>query len=202
VLFFFVMALSPTKGALLTTTVTERTATGTVERQVTRAERDSIGRAMELRARKSSGLWAAALRGVARGEQEPEEARHAMVSAMPKIMFVLVPFFALVTGVAYRRRRLHYPTHLIFALHVFAFYFAVSAIARLVRLAATPTVGSFASQAAVLGTVVYLAIALRRAYGGRLWTTALRLSVMLCLFGMGFVSVIAASALIVLAFTY
>jgi Protein of unknown function (DUF3667) len=198
VVFFFVMALVPVKGDLGIGTVKEETAAGTVSRPLNAAERDSLARMFERKAKKVGGIWGAGLRGFARAEAEPDAARHEMVQAMPKIMFVLVPFFALVTGLVYRRRRLHYPTHLIFALHVFAFYFTISAVARLTRLTGVPAVGTVAGLAVMVATLGYLWLALRRMYGGRRWTTALRLVTVLFLFGVGFLTVIMGSALVVL----
>ena len=199
VLFFFVMALVPRQGDLGIATTSEKTASGrVVHRELTRAERDSLSASMERKAQKVGGVWAAGLRGFARAEANPDEARREMVAAMPKIMFVLVPFFALVTGLVYRRRRLHYPTHLIFALHVFAFYFTISAAARATSLAHSNALTAIASTVALLGTLVYLAMAMRRVYGGRVWTTLMRAGALLAVFCVGFLVVITGSALVVL----
>ena len=199
VLFFFVVVLVPTKGDLgLGLTVSETTGDGQVRRPITASERDSLVRMFEEKAKKVGGISGAALRGFALAEAQPDLVRHEMVQAMPKIMFVLVPFFALVTGLVYRRRRLHYPTHLIFALHVFAFYFTVSAFARLTRLSGVDAVGDVAGAVVILATIAYLAIALRRMYGGRAWTTALRLATLLAVFSVGFLTVITTSAMVVL----
>jgi hypothetical protein len=198
VLFFFAMAVAPTKGDLGLGTVKEQTAAGTVNRPLNAAERDSLAQALERKARKVGGVWGAGLRGFAQAEAHPDVARHAMVQAMPKIMFVLVPFFALVVGLVYRRRRLHYPTHLIFALHVFAFYFTISAVARLSRLAGVAAIGTVAGVVVLVATLGYLWLAMRRMYGGRWWPTALRLATLLCVFGVGFLTVITASAFVVL----
>lgn len=48
----------------------------------------------------------------------------AMKEALPKMMFVLVPFFAALVALVFRQRRMRYPQHLVFALHVHAFLFA------------------------------------------------------------------------------
>jgi hypothetical protein len=200
VLYFFIMALVPARGDLGigTMTVSERTPTGTVRRPMTDQERDSVTRMLARKAEQVGGVQGAALRGFTIAETQPDLVRHEMVQAMPKIMFVLVPFFALVAGMVYRRRRLHYPTHLIFALHVFAFYFAVSAVARLTRLAGAPALSELAGIAVLLATVAYLWVAMRRMYGGRVWTTALRIATLITVFGLGFLTVITTSAVAIL----
>ena len=52
--------------------------------------------------------------------------QEAYAAAIPKVMFVLLPFFALLTMVAWRSTGMRYPAHLAFALHVHsAFMFAL-----------------------------------------------------------------------------
>ena len=198
VLFFFVMTVVPRRGDLGIAMTAQQTPAGTVHRELTAAERDSLAQMFERKARKVGGVWAVGLRGFARAESDPDGARGAMVAAMPKIMFVLVPFFALVTGLVYRRRRLHYPTHLSFALHVFAFYFLVSAAARAVSVAHVDRLTAIATVLVLLGTLTYLAIAMRRVYGGRVLATGARLAALLTVFGAGFFVVILVSGLLVL----
>lgn len=73
-------------------------------------------------------------------------------------MFLLLPSFALWLKIVYWNRRLHYTEHLVFALHVHAFWFAMLALL-LLNL-------SWLSAAAMLAVPVYTVIALRRVYGG------------------------------------
>jgi hypothetical protein len=82
------------------------------------------------------------------------------------VMFVLVPAFALAMKFAYRNRRMYYTEHLVYALHLHAFWFFM--------LAVTALPGKLASDAASLIIPVYTFLAERRVYGGRWWATLLR----------------------------
>ena len=92
----------------------------------------------------------------------------ARVTWVPRIMFVLVPFFAGLVALLERRAGRRYPAHLVFALHVHAAGFAARAVA---ALAAIPIPGwaEPLSQTASLYTVVYVFLAFRKAYGASRW---------------------------------
>jgi hypothetical protein len=75
-------------------------------------------------------------------------------------MFVLLPAFALYLKLAYWNRRLRYTEHLVFALHLHAFWF----VALAVLLTGVP----WLSAIALVAMPVYAMLALRRVYGGRL----------------------------------
>lgn len=114
--------------------------------------------------------------GLARLGADPGEATRVMMSEFPHLMFVLVPLFAWLLQRAFRRRAWRYPAHLYFALHVFAFYFAASVVDRAVQVYGPLWLHSPANRAVGLGSLVYLGIAMRRVYGGRWWTTAVRVA--------------------------
>ena len=81
-------------------------------------------------------------------------------------MFVLLPSFALWLKLAYRSRRLRYTEHLVFALHLHAFWFICFAL----MLPDTP----WLSGPAFFAVPVYTMLALKRVYGGRWWPRLLR----------------------------
>lgn len=81
-------------------------------------------------------------------------------------MFVLMPAFALGLKALYWRRRLHYTEHLVFALHLHAFWFFVLACL-MVDIGAVTALG-------FLVIPVYGVLAMRRVYGGRWWPLLLR----------------------------
>lgn len=81
-------------------------------------------------------------------------------------MFVLLPSFALWLKLAYRNRRLRYTEHLVFALHVHAFWFLCFAA----MLPDTP----WLSGPAFFAVPIYTMLALKRVYGGRWWPRLLR----------------------------
>jgi hypothetical protein len=74
-------------------------------------------------------------------------------------MFVMLPMFALLLKLVYWNRALHYTEHLVFALHVHAFWF----FALLVALPGQ----DWLSGLAMLVVPVYTFMAMRRVYGGR-----------------------------------
>jgi Protein of unknown function (DUF3667) len=78
-------------------------------------------------------------------------------------MFVLLPSFALWLKLVYLNRRLHYTEHLVFALHLHAFWFIALALG---------VVGNeivWLASAAAVAVPVYALWAMRRVYGGRWW---------------------------------
>jgi hypothetical protein len=74
-------------------------------------------------------------------------------------MFLLVPAFAAALKLAYGNRRLRYTEHLVFALHVHAFWFLM--------LALMLTPWSAVTLAALAAVPAYTLWAMRRVYGGR-----------------------------------
>jgi hypothetical protein len=92
-------------------------------------------------------------------EQLDATLRDRLVSMAPYAMFFLVPLFALLTRAVYWRRPRNYGEHLVFAFHVHTFAFLSGAIA---ALAGWVSIEIFA-------VAIYLAFAMRRAFGGRTW---------------------------------
>lgn len=90
-----------------------------------------------------------------------EVARRSATQAL----FVLVPLFAAWLAVLYRRSGRVYIEHLVFALHVHAFAFAATTAGYLMVFAPAPLV-QWLQAAFKVWVLVYLALALRRVYGG------------------------------------
>jgi Protein of unknown function (DUF3667) len=97
-------------------------------------------------------------------EQLVKTIRERLVQETPYAMFLLLPVFALLTRFAYRRRPLNYGEHLVFALHVHAFAFLLGAL----------FVPLHALIFAALLAGAYVALAMRRVFGGRTWPLVLR----------------------------
>ncbi len=105
----------------------------------------------------------------------PESSRRiaaAFQAWIPRVMFFLVPAGALFLGLFWRRR--WFSEHLVMSLHVHAFAFLALAVAAVL--------GGGATDLAVLGALVYLALALRRAYGQGWGGMFLKLPVLLVLY--------------------
>ncbi len=81
-------------------------------------------------------------------------------------MFVLLPAFALWLKLLYWKRGLRYTEHLVFTLHLHAFWF--------LAVGASALGGRWVDSLAGLAVFVYAFMAARRVYGGRWWATALR----------------------------
>ena len=83
-------------------------------------------------------------------------------------MFVLVPVFAWLVGVAWKRRGRHYPQHLYFALHVHAAWFAVAALGDLLEAFGPSVVAESLDAIPAVYGFVYVVLAFRHAYGATL----------------------------------
>lgn len=89
-------------------------------------------------------------------------ANERLVSNLGAVMFVLLPLFALCLKVVNRNARLGYTGHLVFALHLHAFWF-LALIFMLLRWPPAVWIG-------LTAMVVYTLMAGRRVYGGSGWT--------------------------------
>lgn len=89
-------------------------------------------------------------------------------------MFLLLPSFALWLKLVYLNRRLRYTEHLVFALHLHAFWFLALALV---------VTDSWVAPFGVLAVPVYALLAMRRVYGGRWWPRLLRAGLVSLLYG-------------------
>lgn len=106
-----------------------------------------------------------------RSINDPDGMKRGVLESMPKVLFVLLPLFAGILALFYRRR--HFPAHLYFAIHLHAYAFLVLGIAALASFTHVFVLYVVLSAAAQLSVPVYLYLALRRVYGGsRLMTLA------------------------------
>jgi hypothetical protein len=88
----------------------------------------------------------------------------AMRDALPKMMFVLVPFFAALVALVFRARRMRYPQHLAFALHVHAFMFVALLPTLAAGLIRSGAVNASLAAASIIGIAWYVVQAVRRVY--------------------------------------
>jgi hypothetical protein len=91
-------------------------------------------------------------------------------------LFVLLPSFALWLRLVYANRGLRYTEHLVFALHVHAFWF--------VALMFTLPDTAWLSVPALIAVPWYTLLAMRRVYGGRRWPRLLRGMLVSALYGL------------------
>ena len=108
--------------------------------------------------------------------REVEQFGLRFVAHLGGAMFLLLPAFALGLQLVYRNRRLRYTEHLVFALHVHAFWF--------VMLALVMTDLPWLSSLAALAVPVYTLLAMRVVYGGRWGPRLLRAALVSVLYGL------------------
>jgi len=130
--------------------------------QITAAERDSALAAI-------SHAPAVVRPLLRRGLEDPNGLREALMAYMPRIFFALLPVFAGILALFYRKR--YYPEHLYFAIHLHAFAFFALMLVELVRLARLDAVASSISPLVFIWVCVYTVLALRQVYGGSLRAT-------------------------------
>ena len=171
VLFFLVLAAMPgrasdvnvqgpgqTRAPAARTAVRKRVAAFNIQVGPVSIQADTVGIPQWLRP--------PVLRLIAHKERlqrmDPQEARRQLVTRMaddtPKVVFVLLPVFALLLKLLYIRRHRLYVEHFVFALHVHALAFLVFTLALLARY-------PFVSLAAYVGIAFYLLRAMRVVYG-------------------------------------
>ena len=121
------------------------------------------------------------LRSVA---QDPDAFRARMFTIMPRVFFALLPVFAGVVALFYRK--CHFPTALVFAVHLHAFAFVVFAIPEAMKFAGSPRLADSISALLSILFAVYALIAFRRVFGGR-WPVTIAKAA-----GIGFLYLVAA----------
>jgi hypothetical protein len=105
-----------------------------------------------------------------RFSDNPEETTRHMQAHMlawaPYLVFLLLPAFAGIMMLTYRSRHMTYGEHVVYSLHVHAFWFLL-----FLGIATLPdTIGGLL----YLAVPVYGTMAMHEAYGGRWWTTIVR----------------------------
>ena len=99
-------------------------------------------------------------------EETIEHMRAHMLAYTPYLVFLLLPAFAGIMMLSYRQRRMTYGEHVVFSLHLHAFWFLL-----FLAIAVLPdSIGSVL----FLAVPVYGVLAMRAAYGGRWLPTILR----------------------------
>jgi len=133
-------------------------------------------------------------------EQEIERAiARAQNTWVPRLMFVLVPLFAALVHLRYRRRGHNYPQHLYFAFHVHAAWFAIAAVGAAAQWVPGRVVSAGVGIAVLIYAVSYLVIAFRRVYGETRWRAWWNAALVLFLY---WLAVIATTVAIVVPIFY
>jgi hypothetical protein len=102
---------------------------------------------------------------------------------IPKLMFVLLPLFALFVGMLYSRRKYYYSQHAIFSVHFHSFFFLIMIIAALVDDLYDAAWIALGLPAAVLVLAfIYLVAALWRMFGQSVWLSFVKAGIVTVLY--------------------
>ena len=116
-----------------------------------------------------------------RANKDPRIISHALETTFPKAMFLLMPFFGLIVYAFYWRAERMFVPHFYFAVHCHAFAFLMLALFK-----GTTYVHGWIRWIRLFPFLVlfpYLAIALRRVYGGKRWMTIAKMAAILTIYG-------------------
>jgi hypothetical protein len=129
-------------------------------------------------------------------ENDPDRLNRIFTDRLAKSIILLVPVFAALLSVLYRRRR--YVAHLVFSLHLHSFAFLALLIGLLVDLGMRAGEGDgLGNGLSVLVIAVYSFLALRRVYGqGRMFTVIKMVALLI-----GYLVTLIATMILTLALT-
>ena len=162
-LFFFLGAIAPKRTLQLSQGKAVYTQVGPLKI----GEQDSLATMASLDSLAKHGRWVGRVWGrhFANAMRNREVLSASVGSWIPRAMFILVPLFAALVMLAFRRHRRRFPQHLAFALHAHAFLFLLLSVALARRLASSVPVEVAATGIMMVATVVYVVKAMRTVYG-------------------------------------
>jgi hypothetical protein len=130
------------------------------------------------------------------GAMPPGEANRqvsrAMLEQAPRVLFFLVPVLAALLALLYRRNRLFFAEHFVFALHAHAVGFALLIPGEALGRAGLTAAGAAAA-------ALHLLVGLRRVYGAAWWLTVIRFLGLALVYLVALGAGVAASAILALA---
>ena len=115
---------------------------------------------------------------------DPGAFRARMFSVMPRVFFAMLPVFAAIVALLYRRRP--FPTALVLAVHLHAFAFIAFTLSELVKFTGREHLADRVSAIMAVVFAVYALKSFRAVFGGRWPVTMLKAA------GIGFVYLVAA----------
>jgi hypothetical protein len=119
----------------------------------------------------------------------------------PKIIFVLLPFFALLLKLLYIRSGTLYIKHLVFSFNAHSFLFLVLLLTELIRMAHIPF-ADYATVPLYCTVPLNLFFGMRNVYGQSKGKTALKLFLLSTTYGVTFLLSISLAAFIIILFFY
>jgi hypothetical protein len=109
-----------------------------------------------------------------------EDFGQAFLENFSKVLFYLLPIFALLLKLLYVRRDFYYSEHLVFSIYYYNFFYLAATLFLLVEY--IPVVGGWLDAAIVIWIIIYLPIAMKRMYLQSWGKTILKYSIFFFLF--------------------
>jgi hypothetical protein len=157
-----------------------------------RQERSTV----ELRPMPVARGWARVGQGLQVANEHPERINELLSHTFPRIMFILVPIFALLLKLAYRSRHRRYPQFLYFSLHFHAAVFAWLIFTVPLQMFSVEIWLTVAQVVVMVAAFGYLVVALRRVFGGATGETMWRASVVGMTYGITLLLTIVAAVVV------
>jgi 5-carboxymethyl-2-hydroxymuconate isomerase len=130
------------------------------------------------------------------GQEAQRTIGETMQHNLPKLMFILLPFFALLLKMAYFRRKMYYTEHAIFTIHIHTLIFVLSLIALLIYQLWHYD-GLYGWMTLIV--YIYFIIALKRFYGGSIGKALLKSILILACYGTGAIIILLAYVITIAA---
>lgn len=124
----------------------------------------------------ATGFWSRVAVGRRVAKENSKGVEETLSHTFPKVMFALVPLFAALLKIVYRNRNRNYPQFFYFSLHLHAAVFVFLVFTLPLQSFASDTWITLAQGIVLLGSFVYLVVALKRVFGGRTFQTFFRAS--------------------------
>jgi hypothetical protein len=103
-------------------------------------------------------------------EKQADEMAHLLQKQLPRLMFVLMPAFGLLTLAFYRRKQPYYVPHLYYSVHLHAFLFLLLSVVTLLGLSGR--YGKVIGSIVFFGAIPHYYFGLRRCFGESWGATA------------------------------
>ena len=103
-----------------------------------------------------------------------ESFRDNMHKTLPKLVFILIPFYAFLLKILYSRKKIPYYNHVIFSFHFLSLFFLMNGLKEIINL-----ITSWINPVIYLFLLVYLFMALRRVYSEKRFASLWKLLVLL-----------------------
>lgn len=119
-------------------------------------------------------------KGEEAGKRFSSDFGEAFLGNFSKVLFFLLPVFALLLKLLYARKDYYYSEHLVFAIYYYNFFYLAASLYLLVDY--IPLIGGLLSYALVIWMLIYLPLGMKRMYQQRWSKTILKYSILLFTF--------------------